>query len=81
MDIFQLDLTSQPREFSRYLTFCPKYVKYQVLNSFSHVTIICRNSVKIEFWRLRDAQGKPPGVIGWWPSRSHWNFEELIGFV
>ncbi|AES79581.2 serine transhydroxymethyltransferase [Medicago truncatula] len=29
-----------------------------------------RNSVKIEFWRLRDAQGKPPGVIGWWPSRS-----------
>ncbi|RHN39393.1 putative glycosidase [Medicago truncatula] len=56
VDIFQLDLTSQPREFSR-------------------------NSVKIEFWRLRDAQGKPPGVIGWWPSRSHWNFEELIGFV
>ncbi|AES70761.2 serine transhydroxymethyltransferase [Medicago truncatula] len=43
--------------------------------------LVTKNSVKIEFWRLRDAQGKPPGVIGWWPSRSHWNFEELIGFV
>ena len=19
-----------------------------------------------EFWRLRDASGKPPGLIGWW---------------
>ena len=23
-----------------------------------------------EFWRLRDAAGKPPGLMGWWPSRS-----------
>mmetsp|Transcript_15499 Transcript_15499/g.50958 ORF Transcript_15499/g.50958 Transcript_15499/m.50958 type:complete len:495 (-) Transcript_15499:35-1519(-) len=23
-----------------------------------------------EFWRLRDASGKPPGLIGWWPERS-----------
>mmetsp|Transcript_7826 Transcript_7826/g.23111 ORF Transcript_7826/g.23111 Transcript_7826/m.23111 type:complete len:555 (+) Transcript_7826:328-1992(+) len=23
-----------------------------------------------QFWRLRDAQGKPPGVIGWWPARA-----------
>lgn len=23
-----------------------------------------------QYWRLRDAQGKPPGVMGWWPSRS-----------
>ncbi|KAG4931817.1 hypothetical protein JHK82_048925 [Glycine max] len=27
-------------------------------------------SVKGDFWRLCDPQGKPPGVIGWWPSRS-----------
>merc|ERR1719183_1797234 len=23
-----------------------------------------------EYWRLKDASGKPPGVVGWWPSRA-----------
>ena len=23
-----------------------------------------------EFWRLSDSSGKPPGVMGWWPSRA-----------
>ena len=23
-----------------------------------------------EYWRLKDAVGKPPGVMGWWPSRA-----------
>ena len=23
-----------------------------------------------EYWRLKDAAGKPPGVMGWWPSRA-----------
>ena len=23
-----------------------------------------------EFWRLSDSAGKPPGVMGWWPSRA-----------
>lgn len=23
-----------------------------------------------EFWRLKDHDGKPPGVMGWWPSRT-----------
>ena len=22
-----------------------------------------------EYWRLSDEKGKPPGVLGWWPSR------------
>ena len=22
------------------------------------------------YWRLRDAAGKPPGVLGWWPSHA-----------
>ncbi|KAJ3695027.1 hypothetical protein LUZ60_000404 [Juncus effusus] len=26
--------------------------------------------VKCEYWRLRDEKGKPPGVLGWWPSRA-----------
>jgi len=26
--------------------------------------------VRGELWRLRDAQGKPPGVVGWWSSRA-----------
>jgi hypothetical protein len=25
---------------------------------------------KREYWRLRDAAGRPPGMIGWWPSRA-----------
>ncbi|KHN48526.1 Alpha-amylase type A isozyme [Glycine soja] len=29
-----------------------------------------QEAVKGDFWRLCDPQGKPPGVIGWWPSRS-----------
>ncbi|XP_047325748.1 probable alpha-amylase 2 [Impatiens glandulifera] len=31
---------------------------------------ILQEAVKGEFWRLRDPQGKPPGVMGWWPSRA-----------
>ncbi|KAL8161546.1 hypothetical protein V2J09_013035 [Rumex salicifolius] len=23
-----------------------------------------------QYWRLRDSEGKPPGVVGWWPSRA-----------
>lgn len=23
-----------------------------------------------EYWRLRDGKGKPPGLLGWWPSRA-----------
>lgn len=43
-----------------------------------------------EFWRLKDPQGKPPGLIGWYPQRAvtfidnhdtgstqrHWNFPD-----
>lgn len=25
---------------------------------------------KCEYWRLSDHKGKPPGVLGWWPSRA-----------
>ncbi|KAL9665470.1 hypothetical protein QQ045_020890 [Rhodiola kirilowii] len=25
---------------------------------------------KCEYWRLCDEKGKPPGVLGWWPSRA-----------
>ncbi|XP_010470985.1 PREDICTED: alpha-amylase 3, chloroplastic-like [Camelina sativa] len=45
---------------------------------------------KCEYWRLSDPKGKPPGVVGWWPSRAvtfienhdtgstqgHWRFPE-----
>ncbi|KAJ0969825.1 hypothetical protein J5N97_022702 [Dioscorea zingiberensis] len=31
---------------------------------------ILQEAVKGELWRLRDSQGKPPGVMGWWPSRA-----------
>jgi alpha-amylase len=29
-----------------------------------------QEAVKGELWRLRDPEEKPPGVMGWWPSRS-----------
>lgn len=29
-----------------------------------------QQAVKGELWRLRDPKGKPPGVIGLWPSRA-----------
>ncbi|KAH9609176.1 hypothetical protein KSS87_002402 [Heliosperma pusillum] len=25
---------------------------------------------RCEYWRLTDSKGKPPGVVGWWPSRA-----------
>ena len=25
---------------------------------------------RTQYWRLRDAEGKPPGLIGWWPQRA-----------
>ena len=25
---------------------------------------------RCEYWRLKDAKGNPPGLLGWWPSRS-----------
>jgi hypothetical protein len=23
-----------------------------------------------EYWRLIDEEGKPPGLLGWWPSKA-----------
>jgi len=23
-----------------------------------------------QYWRLRDNSGKPPGLLGWWPTRA-----------
>uniref|UniRef100_A0A0D9W2F2 Alpha-amylase n=1 Tax=Leersia perrieri TaxID=77586 RepID=A0A0D9W2F2_9ORYZ len=31
---------------------------------------ILQEAVRGELWRLCDSSGKPPGVMGWWPSRS-----------
>ncbi|KAF9621469.1 hypothetical protein IFM89_021773 [Coptis chinensis] len=31
---------------------------------------ILQEAVKGELWRLCDPQGKPPGLMGWWPSRA-----------
>ncbi len=31
---------------------------------------ILQVAVQGEFWRLRDAAGKPSGLIGWWPERA-----------
>ncbi|TMW96272.1 hypothetical protein EJD97_007641 [Solanum chilense] len=43
----------------------------QLSTAFDFTTkAILQEAVKGEFWRLRDSKGKPPGVLGWWPSRA-----------
>ncbi|KAM7259897.1 hypothetical protein ACFE04_015638 [Oxalis oulophora] len=43
----------------------------QLATAFDFTTkAILQAAVKGEYWRLRDSQGKPPGVMGWWPSRA-----------
>lgn len=51
---------------------------------------ILQAAVKGEYWRLKDSEGKPTGLIGWWPTRavtfldnhdtgsqqSHWPFPD-----
>jgi hypothetical protein len=37
-----------------------------VLPIFSGIQALERS----EYWRLSDEKGKPPGVLGWWPSRA-----------
>ncbi|KAH7314864.1 hypothetical protein KP509_21G024900 [Ceratopteris richardii] len=51
---------------------------------------ILQSAVCGEFWRLKDAQGKPPGLAGWYPDKAvtfidnhdtgstqrHWNFPD-----
>ncbi|CAI0435023.1 unnamed protein product [Linum tenue] len=37
---------------------------------FTTKGILQQEAVKGQLWRLRDSQGKAPGVIGWWPSRA-----------
>lgn len=34
--------------------------------------VLCRHEVfnRQQYWRLSDPSRKPPGVMGWWPSRS-----------
>lgn len=39
---------------------------YFVLHIFSGIQALERS----EYWRLSDEKGKPPGVLGWWPSRA-----------
>lgn len=31
---------------------------------------VLQAAIKGQLWRLRDSQGKPPGLMGWWPSRA-----------
>ncbi|XP_022726067.1 LOW QUALITY PROTEIN: alpha-amylase 3, chloroplastic-like [Durio zibethinus] len=31
---------------------------------------VIRHMIYFHYWRLLDQKGKPPGVIGWWPSRA-----------
>ena len=35
-----------------------------------HIFTILQAIERCEYWRLSDSKGKPPGVVGWWPSRA-----------
>ncbi|KAJ6956777.1 alpha-amylase 2 [Populus alba x Populus x berolinensis] len=48
-----------------------EYNQGQLSAAFDFTTKgILQEAVKGQFWRLRDPQGKPPGVMGWCPSRA-----------
>ena len=32
--------------------------------------ILAEAVANTQYWRLRDQEGKPPGLLGWWPSRA-----------
>jgi alpha-amylase len=46
------------------------YEQIFVLSDLFEQLFFYQEAVKGELWRLRDSEGKPPGVMGWWPSRS-----------
>ncbi|KAG6435299.1 hypothetical protein SASPL_100169 [Salvia splendens] len=63
-------------EYNQGIRFLHRYTSNSLLRilmqssislSFSGMTT---QAVKGELWRLRDPYGKPPGVMGWWPSRA-----------
>ncbi|MDD5629241.1 MAG: alpha-amylase C-terminal beta-sheet domain-containing protein [Elusimicrobia bacterium] len=37
---------------------------------FTTKAVLQQAVVAGEYWRLRDAQGAPPGLIGWWPTKA-----------
>ncbi|XP_061996462.1 uncharacterized protein LOC133714369 isoform X2 [Rosa rugosa] len=43
-----------------------------------HGFTVAEEALKGQLWRLRDPQGKPPGVVGWWPSRAVINIFKMI---
>jgi hypothetical protein len=47
-------------------------VRRHELNSFmlAHACGVQEALKKTQLWRLRDKDGKPPGLIGWWPGRA-----------
>ena len=45
--------------------------KSEVATVFDFTTKgILQVAVKGEYWRLKDSEGKPTGLIGWWPARA-----------
>lgn len=80
---FVLPLISQQRVSFRYynelivffslgmkLYFVPTASTNDLLKLIGWTIFPIQEAVKGELWRLCDPQGKPPGVMGWWPSRS-----------
>lgn len=49
--------------FAFHQTVCLIYYLNGILCSFQALD-------RCEYWRLSDQKGKPPGVLGWWPSRA-----------
>lgn len=45
-------------------------VPVHVPSASTQCHILVFGAQRCEYWRLRDSSGKPPGVLGWWPSRA-----------
>ena len=74
----------------RTIDWCDQTSGTSAAFDFTTKAVLQEALAKQEFWRLRDSQGHPPGVLGWWPQRAvafldnhdtgstqaHWPFPE-----
>lgn len=60
----------QDKHRQRIIDWCDSTSGTAAVFDFTTKGILQEAVQRKEYWRLRDRAGKPPGVVGWWPSRA-----------
>jgi len=51
--------------------WCFEAVQSCAIACWQRSVCVLQEAVKnTQYWRLRDNAGKPPGLLGWWPTRA-----------